>query len=1001
MNAFNVRENINPNVEFDEVFNEMIDCLSSYSTPTAMMDEAVRMHYEAEDNLTQNDFEKQQQAMIDRAEKIEEDRIQDEKIKENALSEEDYERMRQGFDEQEKASETDNQGNPIDEEGKLITEKVNSIDDITDGDFTNPTRSIELPTLPPKVQNSIGTDGKPVIIKKNIFEKNKESHKDVTPADSRKILKSALYDTKLYGQNQKATKPYNWVVINTKDENGLNRIVLLEVKDSKNNIEIVHWHYIDERGLEKIKRQADREGGQLLILPSEEEAGALSSRTDDLSSAGKDTTVSENKQKKGEKNDNDTLKEDRSAKNITESESKREGMLGVVLDALRKAIGKENVITDSEEAQMIIDEQNGIVRPARVIEESKERAERVKNDLDLRRELKEITGAEGYGTNTAYVRGTSQDGTTYEVRVGNHIANFENFDRNNEELPQKIVSVVVMDEKFDKKNARYKSSEEINRELEEKNIDSEFQQIIIDDVKNKSQEEIQQAIEDVLFGMQVLKERGRLLFDSESAISYSKVQKNILETVSISNNKKHQQTVVSSNDGAKILRNLDTLVKKIENLEQSPIKTFIGEVAKAIGAKRYGSKSEYATFETKNGKIVTIRLADHNAKVSGFDHKDHSDGISIVISAKGNKGITDDGNAHIVEYYYNAIKLRRAEGKPLAEIVRSIKQSLYSGEFKDTTGLAEREEVNASGSVLKLHKVYHGSGAAFERFDHSHMGEGEGNQAYGWGTYVTEVEGIGRTYAGAAAGLKGISYKGMTGEEVYDRADESPELDAASSVINSLLKGMDVESAINEAFKHHSKMGENELAEEIKKLNPNDFAVISDRILYTVEIPDDNGKNYLHYDKADVKTNEKVKQELITKLLQTEEYKGHEKELKQELSAINENTTGRGLYGTLQSYLGDKEASEFLSSLGFIGLSYPAQYRSGGREDGAKNYVIFNEKDLKITDKVQFFKTKDGEAYGFTVEGKVYVDERIADASTPIHEYTHLWAEALRKVLVM
>ena len=41
----------------------------------------------------------------------------------------------------------------------------------------------------------------------------------------------------------------------------------------------------------------------------------------------------------------------------------------------------------------------------------------------------------------------------------------------------------------------------------------------------------------------------------------------------------------------------------------------------------------------------------------------------------------------------------------MAEIVRSIKQSLYSGEFKDTTGLAEREEVNAGSNDLKLHKV--------------------------------------------------------------------------------------------------------------------------------------------------------------------------------------------------------------------------------------------------------------------------------------------------------
>ena len=59
--------------------------------------------------------------------------------------------------------------------------------------------------------------------------------------------------------------------------------------------------------------------------------------------------------------------------------------------------------------------------------------------------------------------------------------------------------------------------------------------------------------------------------------------------------------------------------------------------------------------------------------------------------------------------------------------------------------MAEREEVN--GSSVREHRVYHSSGADFDAFDHSHMGEGEGAQAYGWGTYVTEVEGIGRTCA--------------------------------------------------------------------------------------------------------------------------------------------------------------------------------------------------------------------------------------------------------------
>lgn len=46
---------------------------------------------------------------------------------------------------------------------------------------------------------------------------------------------------------------------------------------------------------------------------------------------------------------------------------------------------------------------------------------------------------------------------------------------------------------------------------------------------------------------------------------------------------------------------------------------------------------------------------------------------------------------------------------------------------------------------------------------------------------------------------------------------------------------------------------------------------------------------------------------------------------------------------------------------------------------------------------VRFFRTPDGHAYGFTMGGKIYIDTRIAGADTPIHEYTHLWAEALRK----
>lgn len=199
---------------------------------------------------------------------------------------------------------TDNQGNPIDKDGKLIIEKVGSISDLTDEDFEHPTRSVELPAIPQNVDDAIGANGKPVVIKKNIFEKNKQSHSDLTPAQSRDILQSALYNADLYGQNQNAKRPYNWIVINTKDKTGNNRLVLLEVNDKKDNVEIVHWHYIREAALETIKRQAEREGGLILILPSDisEEAGGLSSRTQDLSSAGKDTQSSDKKQEKEEEN---------------------------------------------------------------------------------------------------------------------------------------------------------------------------------------------------------------------------------------------------------------------------------------------------------------------------------------------------------------------------------------------------------------------------------------------------------------------------------------------------------------------------------------------------------------------------------------------------------------------------------------------------------------------------------------------------------------------------
>ena len=251
-----------------------------------------------------------------------------------------------------KFSLKDNQGNPLNQDGTLKLDKIKSVDELTDEDFLHPTRNVELPSLPKKIADAIGTEGKPVVIKKNIFERNYMRHKDVTPELSKVIFKSALYNPDLYGQNQKKTRPYNWVLINTKDEKGNNRTVLLEVNPNKDNVEIVHWHFVNDKNLGLIKKQAIREGDQVLILPSEqsEEVGGLSNLTDDLSAAKIDNS-SETAKENGEKVDSE------GTKFSLKDEKTMFGMHNISIDKLRKAIKQGGFAAPS---MGVVDSKNGI-----------------------------------------------------------------------------------------------------------------------------------------------------------------------------------------------------------------------------------------------------------------------------------------------------------------------------------------------------------------------------------------------------------------------------------------------------------------------------------------------------------------------------------------------------------------------------------------------------------------------------------------------------------------
>ena len=172
----------------------------------------------------------------------------------------------------------DKHGNPIDAEGRLITEKVEDISDLSDDDFNNPTRSVELPKIPKNVDDALGANGRPVIIKKNIFEKNGKSH-GFTPKQSRKILGDALYNPDIVGQSQPSIKKTHWVAIKVDEKSP---ITILEVNDGKDNVEVVGWYTLDARNLERIKRQAEREGGELLVLSPKDKVESLPTPTSGL-----------------------------------------------------------------------------------------------------------------------------------------------------------------------------------------------------------------------------------------------------------------------------------------------------------------------------------------------------------------------------------------------------------------------------------------------------------------------------------------------------------------------------------------------------------------------------------------------------------------------------------------------------------------------------------------------------------------------------------------------
>ena len=363
---------------------------------------------------------------------------------------------------------------------------------------------------------------------------------------------------------------------------------------------------------------------------------------------------------------------------------------------------------------------------------------------------------------------------------------------------------------------------------------------------------------------------------------------------------------------------------------------------------------------------------------------------------------------------------------------------------------------------------WHGSGAKFDAFDHRYMGSGEGNQSYGWGTYITEVEGIGRMYAEAMGDRhKPATYKGMSyaairhlSKDFYDTIgiENNSQRDILMSIVHSLNFGYGdpvamirvkreslqellerkqtvVEDAKEQLIedkdildekrvtriKNRIKINEKivketqEALDFVNSLDTKDFegwGKSPGSFLYKVDIPEDTGDNYFDWtETVPAERADKILAELRKRLLTDEKYGWNTEaginRLDRELEAMKD-FFGATFYGRMSVLLGNsvagadfggkRLASQLLSEQGYVGIKYPAEYMTGGRTDGAKNYVIFNEGNAKITDTIQFMMSGDAEAQkegksllGWSDGKQVYLTEKGLNPNTPLHETTHMW----------
>ena len=285
-------------------------------------------------------------------------------------------------------------------------------------------------------------------------------------------------------------------------------------------------------------------------------------------------------------------------------------------------------------------------------------------------------------------------------------------------------------------------------------------------------------------------------------------------------------------------------------------------------------------------------------------------------------------------------------------------------------------------------KTYHGSQASFDHFDHSFMGSGEGAQAYGWGTYVSEVEGIAKAYAKQNTAKRNTEYT------IAKRAYEDAETEyknltnyIADSELNINMYNIPSLESYKKKLEMYKEKGilhwvevyeqrverveksikeERERIEEYKLKQKEAYQLMDEakkkldsiekpkRNLYSVDIPDDTGDNYIGWDEPLTDKQVEMWKNAANSLAPKDDDGGWKERVDYYARRYGYNFRGEKAYKLLTSERTPKEVSLALKDAGFVGVKVIAQRNTGGNKEGKMNYVIFDENNAQITSHTKF-----------------------------------------------